>query len=73
MGGDAAVLILESMDLRTTQRTHVHGRSRRASSDPGLQALDLRITSAAPPPLHTAYAALDTVIQDFTREAKLTA
>ena len=40
---------------------------------PGLEALDLRITSAAPPPLHTAYAALDTVIQDFTREAKLTA
>jgi hypothetical protein len=40
---------------------------------PGLQALDLRITSAAPPPLRTAYAALDTAIQDLTREAKLAA
>ena len=40
---------------------------------PGLQALDLRINSEAPPPLRTAYAALDTSIQQLTDEAKLAA
>jgi hypothetical protein len=40
---------------------------------PGLQALDLRITSQAPTPLRTAYAALDTAIQQLTGDAKLAA
>ena len=49
--------------------TKVHARILR----PGLQALDLRITSEAPPPLRMAYAALDTAIETLTREAKLAA
>jgi hypothetical protein len=49
--------------------TKVHARILR----PGFQALDLRITSEAPPPLRMAYAALDTAIQNLTREAKLAA
>jgi len=40
---------------------------------PGLQALDLRITSEAPPPLRTAYADLDTAIRQLISEAKLAA
>ena len=35
---------------------------------PGLQALDLRITSAAPPPLRTAYAALETASGSLDRK-----
>ncbi len=40
---------------------------------PGLQALDLRITSEAPPLLRSAYSALDTAIHQLTSEAKLAA
>jgi hypothetical protein len=40
---------------------------------PGLQALDLRIVSHAPPPLRSAYTLLDQAIQDLVSEAKLAA
>ena len=40
---------------------------------PGFQALDLHITSEAPPPLRSVYTALDIAIQQLTREAKLAA
>ena len=40
---------------------------------PGLQALDLRIVSQAPPPLRSAYTFLDQAIQDVVSEAKLAA
>jgi hypothetical protein len=40
---------------------------------PGLQALDLRIVSQAPPPLRSACTALDIAIQQLADEAKLVA
>jgi hypothetical protein len=40
---------------------------------PGLQAPDPRFTSQAPPPLRSAYTALDRAIQQLTSEAKLAA
>ena len=36
---------------------------------PGLQAPDPRFTSQAPPPLRSAYTALDRAIQQLTSEA----
>jgi hypothetical protein len=40
---------------------------------PGLQALDLDLVSQAPPPLRTAYIALDTAVRDVVADAKLAA
>jgi hypothetical protein len=40
---------------------------------PGLQALDLQITSQVPPPLRTAFTALDAATDTLIREARLAA
>ena len=49
--------------------TKVHARVLR----PGLQALDLRIQSHAPPPLRTAFAALDAATTSLINDARLAA
>jgi hypothetical protein len=49
--------------------TKVHARV----VEPGLQALDLSLTSHAPPPLRTAFAGLDRAIDQLIDEARLAA
>ena len=49
--------------------TKVHGRVLRS----GLQALDARVVAHAPPPLRTAFAALDAATDSLIKEARLVA